>query len=275
MSLKLADIYEDVARMHRDGSAGVVATVVSAGGSTPRGAGAKMVVYPDGRTLGTVGGGAVESSVIDRALELCGAGGPVLLSFDLDDDSGAICGGRMEVFLEPVAPGPSVLVVGGGHVGQAVARAARNAGFRVDVVDDRPEVVTPERFPFADRRFVGGTELLGSEIRLDPSAFVVVVTRGHRFDKDWVEAFAGSWPAYLGMIGSETKVRKTFEQMVKDGVPEDLLGRIHAPIGLDIGAETPDEIAVSIVAEMIAVRHGVTDTAMLKDKPDFKGRDRE
>ena len=275
VSLRLADIYEEVARMHREGAAGVVATVVAVGGSTPRGAGAKMVVYPDGRTLGSVGGGAIESTIIDRARELVGSREPVLLSFDLEDDTGMICGGKMDIFLEPVSAGPHVLVVGGGHVGQAVARASKHAGFRVTVVDDRAEVVTAERFPFADRRLVGGTELLGGDLIADASTFVVVVTRGHRFDRDWVEAFIDSWPRYLGMIGSAVKVSRTFEHMAEGGVSEDVLSRIYAPIGLDIGAETPDEIAVSVVAEMIAVRHGVTDTAMLKDKPEFKGRNRE
>lgn len=275
VSLRLADIYDEVARMHREGAAGVVATVVAVGGSTPRGAGAKMIVYPDGRTLGSVGGGAIESTTIDRARELVGSREPVLLSFDLEDDTGMICGGKMDIFLEPVSAGPHVLVVGGGHVGQAVARASKHAGFRVTVVDDRAEVVTAERFPFADRRLVGGTELLGGDLIVDASTFVVVVTRGHRFDRDWVEAFIDNWPRYLGMIGSAVKVSRTFEQMAEGGVSEDVLSRIYAPIGLDIGAETPDEIAVSVVAEMIAVRHGVTDTAMLKDKPEFKGRNRE
>lgn len=275
VSLRLADIYDEVARMHREGAAGVVATVVAVGGSTPRGAGAKMIVYPDGRTLGSVGGGAIESTTIDRARELVGSREPVLLSFDLEDDTGMICGGKMDIFLEPVSAGPHVLVVGGGHVGQAVARASKHAGFRVTVVDDRAEVVTAERFPFADRRLVGGTELLGGDLIVDASTFVVVVTRGHRFDRDWVEAFIDNWPRYLGMIGSATKVSRTFEQMAEGGVSKDVLSRIYAPIGLDIGAETPDEIAVSVVAEMIAVRHGVTDTAMLKDKPEFKGRNRE
>ena len=262
VSLRLADIYEEVARMHREGVAGVVATVVAVGGSTPRGAGAKMVVYTDGRTLGSVGGGAIESTTIDRARELVASREPVLLSFDLEDDTGMICGGKMDIFLEPVSAGPLVLVVGGGHVGQAVARASKHAGFRVTIVDDRPEVVTAERFPFADRRLVGGTELLGGDLGVDESTFVVIVTRGHRFDRDWVEAFVDSWPKYLGMIGSAVKVSRTFEQMSEGGVS-------------DIGAETPDEIAVSVVAEMIAVRHGVTDTAMLKDKPESKGRNRE
>ncbi len=194
MALKPADIYDEVARLHREGVAGVVATVVAVGGSTPRGAGAKMIVYPDGRTLGSVGGGAIESTAIERARELAGTREPVLLSFDLEDDTGMVCGGQMDIFLEPVAASPMVLVIGGGHVGQAVAAAAKLAGFRVDVVDDRAEVVTAERFPSVDRRFVGGTELLGGDLKVDGSTFVVVVTRGHRFDRDWIEALVGTGP---------------------------------------------------------------------------------
>lgn len=274
MSLKPADIYREIARMHGAGVAGVVATVVSVGGSTPRSPGAKMIVYEDGRTLGSVGGGAVEAETIERALSHIGSGEPEVLSFDLDEDVGMACGGTMEIFLEPITAGPLVLVVGGGHVGLAVATLAKQSGFRVTVVDDRADIVTEERFPSADRRLVGGTELLGDELVVDGSSFVVVVTRGHRYDKEWVEALAGHDPKYIGMIGSEKKVRATLEELAAGGVPEHVLSSMHAPIGVDIGAETPEEIAVSIVAEMIAVKQGVTDTAMLKDKPEYKGRNR-
>jgi xanthine dehydrogenase accessory factor len=274
VALRLADIYEEIARMYRAGAGGVVATVVSAGGSTPRGAGAKMVVYPDGRTLGTVGGGAIEADVIARATALVDSSEPVLLSFDLGDDVGMACGGEMSVFLEPIAGAPRVTVIGGGHVGQAVATVARQAGFRVTVVDDRREVVSGERFPTADRRLVGGVELLAGELEIDESSFVVIVTRGHRYDKEWVRAVVGLRPAYLGMIGSAEKVRRTFEELERQSVSRGALDGIHAPIGIDIGAETPDEIAVSVVAEIIAVRHGVSDTAMLREKPDHKGRNR-
>jgi len=275
VALRLADIYDEIARMYRAGAAGVVATVVAAGGSTPRGAGAKMVVYPDGRTLGTIGGGAIEADVIERARALVDSGEPTLLSFDLGDDAGMACGGEMSIFLEPIAEAPRVTVIGGGHVGQAVATVAKQAGFRIAVVDDRREVVTAERFPTADLRLVGGVELLDGDLKVGDSSFVVIVTRGHRYDKDWVRAIVGLRPAYIGMIGSAEKVRRTFEDLSRDGVAHGVLERIHAPIGIDIGAETPDEIAVSVVAEIIAVRHGVSDTAMLREKPEYKGRNRQ
>lgn len=259
--------------MHRDGVTGVVATVVAVGGSTPRSAGAKMVVYADGRTLGTVGGGAIESEVIERARSMVGSREPALLSFDLGPDLSMACGGRMDVFLEPVSAGARAVVIGGGHCGQAVAAVSRQAGFRVTVVDDRADVVSAERFPCAERRLVGGTEVLG-DLGIDGESFVVIVTRGHRFDKDWVKVVLPLRPKYVGMIGSEEKVRATFQDLAREGVPSTELETIHAPIGLDIGAETPDEIAVSVVAEMVAVRHGISDTVMLRDKPGKKGKNR-
>jgi xanthine dehydrogenase accessory factor len=278
MALRLADLFAEIARMHREGAPGVVATVVIAQGSTPRSAGAKMIVYEDGRTLGSVGGGAVEGETIERAKAMIGGREAALVSFALDEGAGMACGGKMEIFLEPIAAAPVVAVVGGGHVGQAVAAMAKRAGFRVIAVDDRSDMVTPERFPAVDARLTGGVELLGTELSIDDGTFVVVVTRGHLFDKDWVKAIIGRNPRYIGMIGSGEKVRRTFAELASEGVAAEALAAIHAPIGLDIGAETPDEIAVSVVAEMIAVKHAITDTAMLKDKGAcgaYKGRNRE
>ena len=275
MALRPADLFAEVARMHREGVPGVVATVVAASGSTPRGPGAKMIVYGDGRTLGSVGGGAVEGETIARAMRLIGGRETALVSFELDEEAGSACGGKMDVFLEPIAAAHCVAVIGGGHVGQAVAAAAKRAGFRVIVVDDRSEMVTADRFPSADARLAGGVDLLEGDLVIDEATFVVVVTRGHRFDEEWVKAVVGVGPRYIGMIGSGEKVRRAFEELRSEGVSESSLAAIHAPIGLDIGAETPDEIAVSIVAEMIAVRHGISDTAMLKDKRGHKGRNRQ
>jgi xanthine dehydrogenase accessory factor len=200
VALRLADIYEEIARMHREGVAGVVATVTAVGGSTPRGAGAKMIVYADGRVLGSVGGGAVEGATIERALGLMGGREPALVSFDLDRDTAMACGGRMDIFLEPIAAGPMAVIIGGGHVGRSVAAAARAAGFRLTVVDDRADMVSAERFPTADRRLTGGVELLGGSLVIDDSTFVVVVTRGHRFDKEWLREILKQRPAYIGMI---------------------------------------------------------------------------
>ncbi len=275
--------------MHRDGVPGVVATVVRAEGSTPRGAGARMIVYADGRTLGSVGGGAVESRVIEESLGLIAVSAEQtveedaprvateecrVVTYDLGGDDGMTCGGKLEVFLESIAGAPAVTVIGGGHVGHAVARVARQSGFRVTVVDDREDMVSAERFPFADERLAGGVELLDDPLRIGTESMVVIVTRGHVYDKDWVRALVARSPRYMGMIGSEEKVERAFADLEAEGVSREDLARIHAPIGLDIGAETPDEIAVSVVAEIIAVRHGIRDTAMLRDKSGFKNRNR-
>jgi xanthine dehydrogenase accessory factor len=275
MALRLADIYEELARMHREGISGVVATVVRADGSTPRNAGAKMIVYADGRILGSVGGGTIESTVIDAARGMVGSKESKLFSYDLADGQDMTCGGGMEVFLEPIASGPMLVVIGGGHVGLAVARAAKQSGFSVAVADDRADMVSAKRFPFADLRLVGNEDLLESDLKVDGETFVVVVTRGHRFDKEWVSKLLVRKPAYLGMLGSETKVAAAFAELEAEGTPRADLDTVHAPIGLDIGAETPDEIAVSVVAEIIAAKNGIRDTARLMDKIGFKGRNRD
>ncbi len=271
--MKLVDLYAEIARMHRDGVTGVVATVVAVGGSTPRSAGAKMIVYADGRTLGTVGGGAIESDVIERARAMADSRDPVLLSFDLGPDLSMACGGRMDVFLEPVSAGARVVVIGGGHCGQAVAAVARQAGFRVTVVDDRADMVSAERFPGADRRLIGGTEVLGRP--RDRRR----VLRRHRDAGAPLRQGLGR-----GRASPSPPVRR--DDRERGEGPRDVRGHrarrragrgardVHAPIGLDIGAETPDEIAVSVVAEMVAVKHGIRDTAMLRDKPGKKGQNR-
>jgi len=268
------EIYSEVARMHRDGQSGVLCTVIAVDGSTPRSAGAKMVVHADGRTLGSVGGGAVEADTIREALSMIGSDAPRTLDFRLDEESELACGGEMRVYLEPITPGQAVIVVGGGHVGLAVARVASDAGLRVTVVDDRADILSEERFPRAERRLVGGTELLDGDLDVGESSIVVVVTRGHLHDEEWVRHLLPRGPRYLGMIGSANKVESTLATLEAEGLSRSALESIHAPIGIDIGAETPEEIAVSIVAEIIAVMRGVEDTAMLRQKADFKGRNR-
>lgn len=274
MALRPIDIHEEIVRLLRDGRAGVVCTVIDVGGSTPRSAGAKMVVRSDGSILGSVGGGAIEADTIRQALSMMSGGAPCLLEFRLDEENELACGGEMRVYLEPIAPGPTLVIIGGGHVGLALSRVAGDAGFRVTVVDDRADIVDEKRFPRAERRLVGGTGLLDGDLMIDASSIVVVATRGHVHDEEWVRRLLPLGPRYLGMIGSANKVESTFRRLAGEGFSEAELGSVHAPVGLDIGAETPEEIAVSIVAEIIAVLRGVRDTAMLREKAEFKGRDR-
>ena len=239
-------------------------TIVSANGSTPQRVGAKMLVYADGRVVGTIGGGCYENEALWKAREALKTRKACTVRYELADDfaeeSGLICGGQMEVFIEPIEPSPAVYVFGAGHVGQYVARAAHDAGFQVHVVDDRAKFANRERFPDAAEIVVDDIPAWLAKTTLPGSAYAVIVTRGHRHDLDAMRALTPRKLRYLGLIGSRAKVKRIYDALVEDGsVPTEQLETVHAPIGLDIGAVTPQEIAVAIVAELIAVRRGKAD----------------
>jgi xanthine dehydrogenase accessory factor len=238
-------------------------TVVRAQGSTPQRAGAKMLVFADGRTVGTIGGGCYENDAIGKARLALDDGRPQLLHFELNDDfaqeNGLICGGRMDVHIDPLLPDPRLYIIGAGHVGFQLGRIAPDAGFRVHVVDDREKFANPARFPGAEITVEPIPEWL-HRADIPAAAFVVVLTRGHQHDLDAMRALAARDLRYLGLIGSRAKVARIYEALLAEDLPAGCLERIHAPIGLEIGAVTPAEIAVSILAELIAVRRGV-DTA--------------
>jgi xanthine dehydrogenase accessory factor len=239
-------------------------TIVAANGSTPQRVGAKMLVYADGRVVGTIGGGCYENEALWKAREALKTRKAITVRYELADDfaeeSGLICGGQMEVFIEPIEPSPAVYVFGAGHVGQFVARVAHDAGFRVHVVDDRDKFANRQRFPDAAEIVVDDIPDWLARTALPPSAYAVIVTRGHRHDLDALRALAPRNLRYLGLIGSRAKVKRIYDVLVDDGtVGAEHLEKIHAPIGLDIGAVTPQEIAVAIVAELIAVRRGKTE----------------
>jgi xanthine dehydrogenase accessory factor len=235
-------------------------TIVGSTGSTPQRVGAKMLVYRDGRTVGTIGGGCYENDAMGKAREAIAQRRPCTLKYELNDDfaqeTGLVCGGQMDVFIEPVEASPEVYVFGAGHVGYFVARMAHEVGFKVHVIDDR------EKFANADR-FGAGIEVLVDHIpswlgahALPPTAYAVIVTRGHTHDLDALRALVRSPLRYLGLIGSKAKVRRIYDALIEEGTPREALAGVHAPIGLDIGAITPQEIAVSIVAELVAAKHG-------------------
>ena len=229
-------------------------------GSTPQRVGAKMLVYADGRSVGTIGGGCYENDAMGRAREAIAAGTPLLLKYDLNDDfvqeSGLICGGQMEVYIDPIAPSPCLYVIGAGHVGWHLAKMAADAGFRIHVIDDREKFANRDRFPAADAIAVEDIGAWLHRADLPASAYAVVVTRGHTHDFEAIRALAARDLRYLGLIGSRAKVARIFDALLAEGMPAECLDRVHAPIGLDLGAITPAEIAVSILAELIAVRHG-------------------
>jgi xanthine dehydrogenase accessory factor len=235
-------------------------TIIGSTGSTPQRVGAKMLVYSDGRTVGTIGGGCYENDAFWKAREAIAARKPVTVKFDLNDDfaqeTGLVCGGQMEVFIEPVEASPEVYVIGAGHVGYFVAKFAHEAGFRVHVIDDREKFASAEKFGPGFDVIVDHIPSWLEAHPLPPTAYAVIVTRGHTHDLDALRIVSRTPLRYAGLIGSKAKVRRIFDQLREEGIQPESLKAIHAPIGLDIGAITPQEIAVSIVAELIAVKHG-------------------
>ncbi|HEY7790077.1 MAG TPA: XdhC/CoxI family protein [Vicinamibacterales bacterium] len=245
------------------GESVALVTIVSANGSTPQRVGAKMLVYADGRTVGTIGGGCYENDAFWKAREILKTGKSQLVRYELNDDfaeeSGLICGGQMEVHIDPIEPAPRLYVIGAGHVGYHLARMASEVGFSIHVVDDREKFASADRFPTAAEIVVDDIGEWLARAELPDSSYVVVVTRGHRHDLDALRALAPKDLRYLGLIGSRAKIARIADALTADGMPAEELRRVHAPIGLDIGAVSPAEIAVSILAEMIAVRYGKVD----------------
>jgi xanthine dehydrogenase accessory factor len=243
------------------GEAAALVTVVRANGSTPQRAGAKMLVFADGRTVGTIGGGCYENDAFWKAREAITTGRGTLLHYDLNDDfaqeNGLVCGGQMDVHIDPLAPAPHLYIIGAGHVGWHVAKLAHSAGFRIHVVDDREKFANVERFPDADEVVVEPIADWLHGATLQPTAYAVIVTRGHQADLEAMRSLAARDLTYLGLIGSRAKIVRINQALLADGLPAEILERVHAPIGLDIGAVTPAEIAISIVAELVAIRRGV------------------
>jgi len=259
------DLFSKAAELNAGNKPFALATIVSASGSTPRGK-AKMIVLADGSTFGTVGGGLVEARVIDEARKALGSDQSLLLEYSLDHGPGPNsldmeCGGAMKVLVEVFGAKPRILIAGGGHVGLELAKLARNLDYRIAVVDDRPDFVTAERFPMAAELYVQADMAAAlAAAPTDKNTCVVIVT--HAGDERALRHFAGTEFRYLGFMGSRRKVRVLLEKLRTEGVPDEQLARIRAPIGLDLGAETPEEIAVSILAEIMAVTAGCDATPL-------------
>ncbi|HYM25033.1 MAG TPA: XdhC/CoxI family protein [Vicinamibacterales bacterium] len=253
------------------GEPAALVTIVSTTGSTPQRIGAKMLVYADGRTVGTIGGGCYENDAFGKAREAIQTRKPLVVHYELDDDfaqeTGLVCGGQMDVYIEPLEPSAELYVIGAGHVGFNLARGAHEAGFRVHVVDDREKFANAERFPSAVEIVVDDIPAWIARSNMPAHAYTVIVTRGHTNDLEALRALAPRELRYLGLIGSRAKVARIYDALVESGVPADRLQRVHAPIGLDIGAVTPQEIAVSILAELIAVKHGKEHPAAMQWAP--------
>ncbi len=252
------DVYDELVRLRRLGQKCALATIVQVNGSIPSFESAKMLIREDGSIVGTVGGGCVEAEVWNAAREVMETERPRNLEFNLGQsaayDNGLICGGQLSVFVEPVIPSPVALIFGAGHVSRAISKVATVAGFSTVIIDDRECFANAERFPEATETHAGEYETIFPKLSVTQSTYIVIVTRGHRDDMRVLRWAAGTQPRYLAMIGSRRKTISIIRELEKEGMPRSAFESLHAPMGLNIGAITPEEIAVSVVAEMIAVR---------------------
>ena len=252
----MLEIYQELVRLASKGKSAVLATVISNEGSTPREAGAKMLIREDGTFIGTIGGGGIEQQVLKKAAQILTSGRTERLNFNLtgEDKTTMICGGSMEIFLEPVLPREALYLFGAGHVSQSVAEIGNMLGLRCVVVDPRAEFNNAEHFPQADLLVVEEYPRAFSELKIDKESYIIICTPQHISDEECLELALRTEAKYIGMIGSKRKVKEVKEHLLKKGVPVEKLDLVHSPIGLEIGAETPQEIAISIVAEIVKVR---------------------
>ncbi len=257
----MSDVFSALAELPKTGTAAALCTIIKAKGSTPRKEGCKMLVYSSGSVVGTIGGGEVEGRVIQEALDSIQSGESKIRSYDLinpDKGDPGICGGTLEVFIDPLTQPVDLIVVGGGHVGKAVVYLAKWLGFRVILSDDREEYCAPAYAPGADEYIHCALEDLPSRIEFSPQSVVVMATRNNQVDIRGLPELLTAPTAYIGVISSRRRWKLTEEKRIEIGIKKNDLNRIHAPIGLDIKAETPEEIALSILAEVVQVVRGGT-----------------
>ena len=255
MKISRGSIFRTIADMEEKGERGAVVTIIESEGSTPRHDFARMVVKEDDSIVGTIGGGKIELKGIELAKESMQTGRVIRWRGNLQE-IGMSCGGRVEILVEPIGIKPWLVIFGAGHVGTEVAYIGERLDFHIVVIDDREEFANKERFTYA-KYIINSFEAEDWEkyIRFDNNTYCVIVTRGHAYDEYVLrQLLRYDNLAYLGMIGSKNKVRKVMERLKKEEVPEDKLKQIYSPIGLDIGSETPSEIAISILAQIIQIR---------------------
>jgi xanthine dehydrogenase accessory factor len=252
------DIFEEIVRLGRKGQKCALATIVQVRGSIPSFESAKLLVREDGSMVGTIGGGCVEAEVWNAAREVIATEKPRHMNFSLGQDAaydnGLICGGQLDVFVEPVIPQPAAYIFGAGHISKSLSKVADLAGFRTIVIDDREMFANRDRFPEADEIHADEYESIFPKLGVNETSYIVIVTRGHRDDMRVLKWAVETNARYIAMIGSKRKVINVVRELEKEGMPASAFERVFAPMGFEIGAVTPEEIAVAVVAEMIAVR---------------------
>lgn len=250
-------IYQALSELEKNNESASLCTVISSEGSTPRHVGSKMLVYPDGQFVGTVGGGELESRVIKTAVESLKSGKVQTLSYSMVDPSRGdpgVCGGTVEVFVEPILPPAMIVVIGGGHVGKAVVHLAKWLGFRVAVSDDREAFCNPESVPGADAYYPVEMAELPNQLKVTGQTYLVVTSRGSGVDAKGLPGLLESEAGYIGVIGSKRRWMTTVKALKEQRVSDELIAKVHSPMGLELNAETPEEIAVSIMAEILMLR---------------------
>jgi xanthine dehydrogenase accessory factor len=255
----MTDIYQEIVRIRAEGEEAALVTILSATGSTPREEGAKMLVKADGSIIGSIGGGSMEAQLIKEAIKVIGQGKPKQLHTSLNakdakEEERMLCGGELDVFIEPILTPPTLYIFGGGHISLALAKTGKLLGFTIAVIDDRAEFANADRFPEADTILAEDFAKSFPKLKIDKSSYIVIVTRNHQYDDIVLEWAVGTGAKYIGMIGSKTKNEAIFSHLLSKGITKKQLDRVHAPIGLEINAQTPEEIAISILAEIVKVR---------------------
>ena len=259
------DIFIELAKLREANTPAALVTVIATKGSTPREPGAKMIVKSDGCIIGTIGGASVEMKSIEAAIKALKDGKTRKITYVLHDgeivgesgkvDTGMLCGGEMELFIEPLEVPPTFYMFGAGHVGLPTAHIASMCGFRVVVIDPRHEFNNIERFPQASELVIQDFQEASVNLAEDPNGYIVIATPGHGADYEVLRNVLKKSFHYVGLISSRKKRKTLFSKLQEEGFPQDKINFVHSPVGLDIGSETPEEIAVSIVGEMIKVRN--------------------
>ena len=270
IATKNVDIYEEITRLRKEGRRAALATIIQIRGSVPSFETAKILVREDGSTVGTVGGGCVENDVWKAARQVMFDEKPRRLLFDLTDSSnleaGLICGGKVEIFVEPILATPVAYIFGAGHISKFISKAATLAGFNTVVIDNRPQYANQERFPEATQIYADSFETAFEQIVPNDFSYIIIVTRGHLEDQN-VLRWAVKTPArFIGMIGSKFKKRAIFENLRDEGIESARLERVFSPVGIDIHAILPEEIAISVVAQMISIRRSSPTSESVPEK---------
>lgn len=255
-------IYAQINRLLKEQKQAALAIIVSATPGTPRKVGAKMLIHPDGSIVGTIGGGKFEKQIIDEAVKVCSLGEAVMLNEDLSSGPqglGAVCGGQVSIFIEPILKKPKMFIFGAGHVGKAIAQMAQHLDFALNVIDDRKEWANKDNYPMECILWTDDLKTVLEEIPLDKNSYVIILTRSWKMDEFILKSLLKREYKYLGIIGSKKKLKTHYDNLIDEGFQRGDFNRTYSPIGIPIGAYSPHEIAVSILAEVIAVEKGVRD----------------